>query len=105
MAVPQINAGSGVAATTSLLVSQAEIFFVIGANTAMRMNGAFAGDSATGLNKFTARQWVALIGICGVETQKQVQKFWKQIKKARDSTEVRTIVVTAIKEQQVDVYR
>ena len=53
--------------------------------------------------KFTARQWTALIGICGVETQKQVQKVWKKIKKASDATEVCTIVVTTSKEQQVDV--
>ena len=86
-------------------VSQAERFFVRGANTEIKMNGAIAGDSTTGRNKFTARQWVALIGFCGVETRKQVQKIWKQIEKARDSTEVRTIVVTAIKEQQVDVDR
>ena len=71
----------------------------------MKMNGAIAGDSETGQKKFTARQWEALIGFCGVETWKQVQKFWKQIKKARDIKEVRTIVVTAIKEQQVDVDR
>ena len=46
-----------------------------------------------------------LIGFCGVETRKQVQTIWNQIKKARDATEVHTIVVTAIKEQQADVYR
>ena len=34
---------------------------------------------------------------------KQVPKKWKQIEKARDATEVRTIVLTVIKEQQVDV--
>ena len=48
---------------------------------------------------------MVLIGFCGVETRKQVQKIWKQIEKARDATEVRTIVVTAIKKQQVDVFR
>ena len=32
-------------------------------------------------------------------------KIWKQIEKARDATEVRTIVVTTIKEQQIDVGR
>ena len=48
-------------------------------------------------------QWAALIGFCGVETRKQLQKFWKKIEKARDATDVRTIVVIAIKEQQVDV--
>ena len=52
-----------------------------------------------------ARQWAALIGFCGVETRKQVQNTWKQIKKAHDAPEVRTIVFIAIKEQQVDVDR
>ena len=46
-----------------------------------------------------------MIGFCGVETQKQVQNIWKQIEKACDATEVRTIVTTEIKEQQVDVDR
>ena len=82
-------------------MSQAEIFFVRCANTAMKMNG----DSTNGRNIFTARQWVALIGFCGVETRKQDQKNWKQIEKSRDAKEVRAIVVTAIKEQQVDVDR
>ena len=50
-------------------------------------------------------QWAALIGFCVVETQKQILKNWKQIENSRDATEVRTIVVTAIKEQQVDVDR
>ena len=45
-------------------VSQAEIFFVRGANTAMKMNGAIVEDSATGQKKFTARQWAALIEFC-----------------------------------------
>ena len=67
------------------------------------MKCAIAGDLATRMNKFTARQWAALIGFCGVETRKQLQKFWKKIEKARDATDVRTIVVIAIKEQQVDV--
>ena len=79
--------------------------FVGGENTAMKMNGTIAGDSATGQRKFTARQWAALIGFCGVETRKQVPKIWKQIEKARYATEVRTIVVTSIKEQQVEVDR
>ena len=48
---------------------------------------------------------MALIGLCGVETWKQVQNNWKQIEKDRDATEVRNILVTAIKEQQVDVDR
>ena len=56
MAAPQINAGSVVAAAASLSVKQAEIFFVRGANTAIKLNGAIAGDSATGQNKFTATQ-------------------------------------------------
>ena len=71
----------------------------------MKMNGAIAGDSTTERKKFTARQWAALIGFCGVETRKQVQKVWKQIEKACDATDVHTIVVTAIKKQQVDVDR
>ena len=70
MASPQINVGSAVEATASISVLQAKIFFVQGANKAMKMNGAIAGDSATGRNKFTARQWAALIGFCGVETCK-----------------------------------
>ena len=72
---------------------------------AMKINGAIAGDSATGQNKITARQWLALIGFLVVETQNQVQNIWKQIEKARDATEVRTIVVATIKEQHVDVDR
>ena len=71
----------------------------------MIINGAIGGDSATGQKKFTARQWAALIGFFGVETWKQVQKFWKQIEKARDATEVCTIVVTAIKYQNFNVDR
>ena len=43
--------------------------------------------------------------ICGVETQKYVQNNWGQIEKAHDATEVHTIVVTKIKEQQVDIDR
>ena len=78
------------------------MIFVRGANTAMKMNGAIAGDSKTGREKFTARQWATLIGFCGVETRKQVQIIWRQIEKARDATEVRTIVFTALKEQKVD---
>ena len=45
---------------------------VQGANTEMKMNSSIAGDSTTGREKFTARQWEALIGFCGVETKKQV---------------------------------
>ena len=105
VAAPQINAGSLVEAATSMSVSQAEIFFVQGANTAMKMKCAIAGDLATRRNKFTARQWAALIGFCGVETWRQVQNICKQIEKSRDATEVRTIVITAIKEQQVNVDR
>ena len=71
----------------------------------MKINGAIAGDSETGREKFTARQWTALILFCGVETWKQVQNIWKQIEMYRDATEVRTIVVTAIKEQLVDTDR
>ena len=69
------------------------------------MNGAIGGDSATGQKKCTARQWAALIGLCGVETRNQVQNIWKKIEKVHDATEVRTIMVTTIKEQQVDVDR
>ena len=86
-------------------VSQVEIFLVQGANTAMKMNGNIVGDSATGRKKFTARQWAALIGFCGVETRKQVQNNWKKIEKAHDAPEVRTIVVVVIKEQKVEVDR
>ena len=71
----------------------------------MKMIVNIAGNSATGWEKFTARQCAALLGFYGVETQKQVQKVWKQIEKARDATEVRTILVSAIKEQQIDVDR
>ena len=76
-----------------------------GANTAMKMNGAIAVDTATDQKKFVARQLSAQIGYFGVETWKQVQNIWKQIKMARDATEVCTIVVAAIKEQQVGVDR
>ena len=44
VAEPHINAGSAVAAAASMSVSQAEIFFVRGENTAMKINGAIAGD-------------------------------------------------------------
>ena len=104
MAAPQITAGSEVTAAKSLSVSQSESFLCEVKKTAMKTNGAIAGDSATGRNKFTARQWAALIGYFGVETWKQVQKLeanWK----VHDATVVRTIVVTAIKEKQVDVDR
>ena len=86
-------------------VSQAESFFVRGANTAIKMNGTISGDSATGQKKFMVRQWAALIEFCGVEIRKQVQKKWKQIEKARGATDFCVIVVTAIKEQQVGVDR
>ena len=103
MATTQINTGLAAAAAAPLSVSQAESFFVIGVNTEMKMNGSIAGDSTTGRKKFTSRQCAALIGFCGVENWKQVQNNWKKIEKARDGTEVRTIVVNAIKEQQVDI--
>ena len=48
--------------------------FLQGANTAIKMNGAIVGDSATRRKKFMARHWVVLIGSCGVETRKQVKK-------------------------------
>ena len=57
----------------------------------MKMNGAIAGYSSTGRNKLTARKWAVMIGFCGVETWKQVQKIWKQIEKACDKTEGSTI--------------
>ena len=50
----QINTGLAVVVAASLSVSQAD-FFVQGANTAMKMNGAIAGYSATGRKKLTAR--------------------------------------------------
>ena len=90
------------AATAPLSVSQDEIYFGQVANTAMKMNGAITGDSETGQSRFKARQWAALIVFCDVETRKQVKNIWKKIEKSRDAMEVRTIVVTAIKEQQVD---
>ena len=71
----------------------------------MEMNSVITGDSTTGRKKFTARHWAYLIGFCGVKTRKQVQKFWKKIENARDATEVRTIVITVIKEQQIGVYK
>ena len=71
----------------------------------MKMNGAIVGNSSTVWNKLTARQWVALIVFCGVETWKQVKNIWKKIKKSRDETKVRNIVVPKIKEQQVEVGR
>ena len=97
MAETQINVVSAVVVEASMSVSQAKSFFVQGANIGMKMTGAIAGNSATGQKKLTARQWAALIGFCGVETQKQVQMFWKLIVKAWDATEVCTIVVIAIK--------
>ena len=75
---PQINVRSEVATAASMLVLQAESFFVQGENTAIKMNGAISGDSATGWKKFTVRQWAALIESCGVETRKQVQNIWRQ---------------------------
>ena len=69
----------------------------------MKMNVAIVGDIATTRKKFTARQWEALIRFCGAETRKQVQNILKLIEKARDATDVRIIVVTTIKEQEVDV--
>ena len=76
---PQINLGSVVAVAASMSVLQTESFFLRGANTAMKMNSAIAGDSKIGRKKFMVRQWAALIGFCGVETWKKVQIIWKQI--------------------------
>ena len=97
VAVTYINSGSGVAAAASFSVSQVEIFFVLGANTTTKMNGAIAGDSETGRKKFTARQWAVLIGFCDVETRKQVKTFGRESKNSRDAMDVCTIVVTTIK--------
>ena len=95
--------GAEVSAAASMSVSQAKRFFVQGKNTEMKITGDIVGISATGWNTLTAREWAALIGYCGVEIWKQAQKNWKHIKKSLDAMEVRTIVVTAIKEQQIDV--
>ena len=51
VAALQINAGLAVSAAASLAVSQAEIFFVLGTKTAMKMNSSIAGDSETGHKK------------------------------------------------------
>ena len=60
---------------TSFIVSVIDRkLFLRGANTAIKMNGAIVGDSATRRKKFMARHWVVLIGSCGVETRKQVKK-------------------------------
>ena len=75
MSAPKINAVLVVVAAASLSVSKTQICFVRGANTEMKMNGAIAGDSASGQTKFTARQLAALIGYCGVENRKQAQTF------------------------------
>ena len=56
VATPQINTGSVVVAAASLSVPQAESFFVRGEKTAMKINGAIAGDSKNGWRKFTAKQ-------------------------------------------------
>ena len=40
-----------------------------------------------------------------LKIQKQVQNIWNLIEKAREATEVRTFVVTEIKEQKVDIDR
>ena len=62
------------AEAASMSVSQAKIFFVQGANTEMKMNVAIAENSVTWPKIFTARQWAAQIGFCGVEKWKQVLK-------------------------------
>ena len=62
-------------------VSQAEIFFVRGANTEMKMNGAIVGYSATEQKKFRAREWAALIRCFEVEAQKKVQNFGSNLRK------------------------
>ena len=48
MAARQINSGLAMTSAASLSVSQAESFFVQVSNTAMKINGIIAGDSATG---------------------------------------------------------
>ena len=72
VAEPQINTLSAVVEAASISVSQAKILFLQGANTSMKMNGAIAGDSATGRKKITTMQWAALTEFCGFETRKQV---------------------------------
>ena len=69
---PQKNAVSVVVSAASTSVLQAEIFFVRGSNTEIKMNGAIAGYSETQRIKFMARKCAALITFCGVETRKQV---------------------------------
>ena len=94
----------GVTSGVIISVTDRKLFFV-SCKHCNETNGAIAGDSANGQNNFTARQWSALIGFYGVETRKQVQKIWKKTEKARYGSEVRTIVVTIIKEHQVGVDR
>ena len=64
VAASRINFGSVVVVAASMLVSQAEIFFMQRSNIAMKITGAIEVNSATGRNKFTVRQWVVLIGLC-----------------------------------------
>ena len=97
------NLGSAVSAVALVSVSQAKRFFLCKGKTQQwkwpaifRIHQQLSGRNS---------QWVALIGFCGVKTRKQVQKHLKQIEKAYGAMDVRTIVVTAIKEQQIDVDR
>ena len=79
--------------------------FVQGANTAMKTNDSISGNSATGWKKFTARQWAVLIFFLNLKPGSRFKTIVSKNKKARDATEVRTIMVTAIKEQQIDIER
>ena len=54
--------------------------FVQGTNTAMKMNSAISGYSATGQKKLTTRRCAVLIGFCGVETRKQDKKNGSKLK-------------------------
>ena len=102
MAEPQINVESSVAAGASMSVSQAELFFTR-CKHGNENERRIAGDSATKRKKLTARQWATLIGFFEFKPGNRFKTNWKQIEKARDSTEVRIIVVIKIKEQQVDI--
>ena len=56
VAAHQLNVGSVVAEAASISVSQSKSFFLQGAKTAMKINGAIAGDSDTGRKKLATRQ-------------------------------------------------
>ena len=98
----QINVESAMAAAASMSVSQAESFLCKVQTLQWKWTEILQEIQKLGRRNSRLVSG-RLIGFCGVETWKQVKKNWKKIEKARDETEVRTIVVTAIKEQQVDV--